>query len=95
LLIGLVFAGLVAFCVNAEFALRRRRFTDTIMAQFPTGTLARIAKVLAPGETRIDLIRLAVSRELARRHRQRRRARLYVAEDYVQPDSDEQDGNAP
>jgi hypothetical protein len=67
--------------------VRRKRFLDRIVAEFPGGTLTRIAKALEPGETRIDLIRLAVSRELARRKRQQRRARFYVEPGYIEPDS--------
>jgi len=74
--------------------VRRRRFTDTILATFETGTFARIARALAPGETRMGLIRLAVSRELARRHRQKQRAKLYVQADEIEPEPDDSDPNA-
>lgn len=36
-------------------------------ARFPSGTLARIDAVIAPGEKRSDFIRAAVERELKRR----------------------------
>lgn len=42
---------------------------DQTPARLPAGTLARIDAVLDEGETRADLIRLAVERELKRRER--------------------------
>jgi hypothetical protein len=62
-----------------------------MLTQFRRGTFAQIAKVLNPDETRIDLIRLAVDREIARRLRQRRRAKLYVSEQDAEPGPREND----
>lgn len=40
---------------------------DNMPARFPEGTFVRIDRVLAEGETRTDLIREAVEREVVRR----------------------------
>lgn len=66
-----------------------------MLTQFRRGTFAQIANVLAPNETRIDLIRLAVDREIARRLRQRRRAKLYVSEQDTDPGPREKDPDKP
>jgi hypothetical protein len=45
---------------------RKRLWHERIGAKFATGTLARIARVLEKGETRLDFVRRAVERELKR-----------------------------
>jgi hypothetical protein len=58
--------------VGQEGAQRRQRaeklrWPERIGAKFATGTLDRIAAVLAEKEVRLDFIRQAVERELKRR----------------------------
>jgi hypothetical protein len=66
--------------------MRKRNWTDEIVAQFAPGTLAEIASVLRPGETRINLVRMAVDREIARRRAYRReRAAKKQQENEQQP----------
>jgi hypothetical protein len=66
--------------------MRKRNWTDEIVAQFAPGTLAEIATVLRPGETRINLVRMAVDREIARRRAYRReRAKLAAKEQQEAP----------
>lgn len=48
---------------------RIKRWTEEMQARLPSGTFARIAAVLLPGEDRTDFIRAAVARELRRRER--------------------------
>jgi hypothetical protein len=48
---------------------RKLRWPERIGAKFAAGTLARIARVLAPKEKRLDFIREAVEREIERRAR--------------------------
>lgn len=43
------------------------------LARFPLGTIDRIKAVLIPPETRADLLRQALDRELKRRERQKLR----------------------
>lgn len=40
---------------------------DQTPARFPAGTLARLDAVLAEGESRADMIRSTIEREIARR----------------------------
>lgn len=54
---------------------RRKEFTERVLAPFRDGTLARIAKVLSGDEDRTSFIREAVERELARREREKKRAK--------------------
>lgn len=42
-------------------------WAENMQARFEAGTFARIAALLAPGESRTDFVRDAVARELARR----------------------------
>lgn len=42
---------------------------EQLPARFPAGTVARMDAVLAEGEKRSDLIRVAVERELKRREK--------------------------
>jgi len=57
---------------------RKKRWHEIMGAPFPRGTFARMDAVRAKGESKTDLIRVAVERELKRREarrpaRQRRR----------------------
>lgn len=45
---------------------------ETWLARFPLGTKTRIDAVLVPPETRADLVRHAVDRELKRREKAKR-----------------------
>jgi len=51
---------------------RKKEFTERMIAAFPAGTLVRIDAALVPGEKRTDLIRGAVSKEVAKRGRLRK-----------------------
>jgi hypothetical protein len=46
---------------------RKKLWPERMDAMLPEGTFARMDRVRADGETRTDLIRVAVERELARR----------------------------
>ncbi len=46
---------------------RRRVNFEQMLARFPEGTLARMDAAAAEGETRSDLLRVAIERELKRR----------------------------
>lgn len=53
---------------------RRQINFESMVARFPAGTMTRVDAVLATGgETRTDLLREAVERELRRRERRRER----------------------
>lgn len=65
--------------------MRKRNWTDEIVAQFAPGTLAEIASVLRPGETRINLVRMAVDREIARRRAYRRERAAKKQQENEQP----------
>lgn len=52
---------------------RKKRWTERILLPLAMGTVARIDAVLEAGETRLDLVRAAVDRELRRRERERRK----------------------
>jgi hypothetical protein len=53
---------------------RRQINFEKMPARFPAGTMTRMDAVLAPdGETRTDLLREAVERELRRRERRQER----------------------
>lgn len=51
---------------------RRKEWPEEIRLSLAGGTLERIAAVLDEGEPRLDLIRGAIEREIARRQRTRR-----------------------
>jgi hypothetical protein len=46
---------------------RRRRWHENMESRFAEGTFVRMLAVLEPKETKTDLVRAAVERELARR----------------------------
>lgn len=48
---------------------RKMQYPEKREAAFATGTLARIQSALAPGETQVSFIRLAVETELTRREK--------------------------
>ena len=48
---------------------RKMRYPEKREAAFEAGTLARIQSTLAPDETQVSFIRIAVERELNRRSR--------------------------
>lgn len=56
-------------CANPPRVGRKMEYPDKCIAALPEGTFARIAKVLADGEDRTDLLRKAVEAELTRRER--------------------------
>lgn len=51
---------------------RRKEWPEEIRLSLAGGTLDRIAAVLGDGEPRLDLIREAIDREIARRQRIKR-----------------------
>ena len=51
---------------------RPKLFAETVMLRLTDGTRARIDAVLAEGEDRTDLIRMAIDREIARRAKAKR-----------------------
>lgn len=46
---------------------RTRQWSEDMQARFPSGTFARMSNTLEPQESKTDLVRLAVERELNRR----------------------------
>jgi hypothetical protein len=53
---------------NNRPAMGRKRINaENMMARFPAGTLARIEKILRPGENKADFVRKAVEERLSRR----------------------------
>jgi len=48
---------------------RTKQYSESTIARFPSGTLARAKAVLAEGETQGELVRVAMERELRRRER--------------------------
>jgi hypothetical protein len=56
-------------CDNPPRMGRPPQWSQNMQARFRAGTFERIAKVLAEGEDRTDLVREAVERELERREK--------------------------
>lgn len=52
---------------------RKKTYTEQIRVPLPEGKTAEIDSVLEPGEYRLDLMRDAIDREVARRVRRKRR----------------------
>jgi hypothetical protein len=48
---------------------RKKRWTERLTLPLAEGTTARMDRALEPGEVRLDLIRVAIERELKRRAR--------------------------
>jgi len=48
---------------------RKKLWDEDMQARFPKGTLKRMESALEEGETKTDLVREAVERELKRRER--------------------------
>ena len=46
---------------------RPRRWHENMQARFEEGTLARLYEVLREGETKVDFVNTAVTREITRR----------------------------
>jgi hypothetical protein len=64
---------------------RKRINADTMPGRFPAGTLDRVDAVLVLGETRADVLRLALERELVRRERGVARGRAQVTHGHAAP----------
>jgi hypothetical protein len=48
---------------------RKKRWKERLTLPLAEGTTARMDEALEPGEARVDLIRIAIERELKRRQR--------------------------
>lgn len=51
---------------------RPRQWAEDMIARFPAGTFKRIAAAVRNGETKTDLVREAVERELKRREQRKK-----------------------
>ena len=50
---------------------RPRRWHENMQARFEAGTLARIEGLLKDGETKVEFVNVAVTREIARREKRK------------------------
>lgn len=53
---------------------RKLEFPEQLRLSLPAGTIEKVDSVLKPGEARLDMLRDAVEREVARRRREAKKA---------------------